>query len=235
MNQAQRQRQMILQVAVAIGPELLPQIAFVGGCTTALLLTDGFSLEQVRHTEDVDVIVHVLGRVGWAALQNQLRQQGFLDDMENDGPICAMNLGALRVDFMPDDPKILGFSNKWYADALKTATPYPINEQVCIRLVHPVYFVATKLEAYLGRGNNDPLGSQDIEDILTLFDGRDGLVDELTQAPALLREYIGAQLQRLLNDRNFEFAVQSASRHDVGREELIFERLMRVIGPHQPL
>jgi predicted nucleotidyltransferase len=230
INQAQQQRRMIEQVALAIGPELLQQIAFVGGCTTALLLTDALSLEQVRHTEDVDVIVHVLGHVGWAALQKQLRQKGFSDDMQSDGPICAMQLDALRVDFMPDDPAILGFSNKWYADALRTATPYAINARLSIRLVQPAYFVATKLEAYLGRGNNDPLGSQDIEDILTLFDGHATLVDELTQAPALLREYIGTQLQGLLNDRNFEFAVQSASSNDAGREELIFERLMGVVG-----
>lgn len=229
MNQAKLQRQMIEQVALAIGPELLQQIAFVGGCTTALLLTDAVSLAQVRHTEDVDVIVHVVGHLGWATLQSRLRQQGFLDDMHNDGPICAMKLDSLRVDFMPDDPKILGFCNRWYADALRTATPCQITEQVTIRLVHPVYFVATKLEAYLGRGNNDPLGSQDIEDILTLFNGRASLVDELTQAPPALREYVGAQFQQLFNDRNFEFAVQSASEDDAGREALIFERLAKTI------
>jgi predicted nucleotidyltransferase len=187
-----QQRQMIEHVALAVGPELLPRIAFVGGCTTALLLTDAFSLEQVRHTEDVDVIVRVVGHVGWATLQDQLRQQGFSDDMQDNGPICAMNLDSLRVDFMPDDPKILGFSNRWYADALQTAMPFAITNRVSIRLVQPVYFVATKLEAYLGRGNNDPLGSQDIEDILTLFDGRGSLVAELLQAPDGLREYIGA-------------------------------------------
>lgn len=229
MNQALRHRQMIEQVARAIGPELLPHIAFVGGCTTALLLTDEFSLQQVRHTEDVDVIVHVVGHVGWAALQQQLRQQGFLDDMQNHGPICAMNLGALRVDFMPDDPQILGFGNRWYVDALRTATPYRITQDIEIRLVHPVYFIATKLEAYLGRGNNDPLGSQDIEDILTLLDGRENLAAELKQAPAQVQQYIGKQLRNLLNDRNFEFAVQSASSHDAAREDLIFQRLTAII------
>ena len=44
---------MITLVAEALGSELLQQMAFVGGCTTGLLLTDAFSQEQVRHTDDV--------------------------------------------------------------------------------------------------------------------------------------------------------------------------------------
>ena len=65
---------MITWVAEALGPDLLPEMAFVGGCTTGLLLTDAFSQEQVRHTDDVDLIVHVMGQVGWAELQAQLGQ-----------------------------------------------------------------------------------------------------------------------------------------------------------------
>ena len=48
--------------------------------------------------------------MGWADLQATLRARGFKDIMADDqSPICAMALGELRVDFMPDDPAILGF------------------------------------------------------------------------------------------------------------------------------
>ena len=40
---------------------------------------------------------------------------------DDQSPICAMALGELWVDFMPDDPAILGFSNRWYRQALDTA------------------------------------------------------------------------------------------------------------------
>ncbi len=63
---------MIAVVARALGPDLLKKVAFVGGCTTGLLLTDAFSKQQVRHTDDVDLIVHVVGHVGLASLQAQL-------------------------------------------------------------------------------------------------------------------------------------------------------------------
>ena len=229
MNQAILLREMIEHVALALGPALLEEVAFVGGCTTALLLTDPFSLEQVRHTDDVDLIVHVVGYVGWAALQTKLRAQGFHEEI-NDDPICAMKLGQLRVDFMPDDPRILGFSNIWYVEALRDAEKYQLTPEVVIRLVKPAHFVATKLEAYLGRGNNDPLASRDIEDILSLFNGRDTIVAELAQASRSLRSYVGAQFEHLLFDRSFEFAVQDAAGGDVGREKLIFERLNAVIS-----
>ena len=56
-----------------------------------------------------------------------------------------MALGELRVDFMPDDPAILGFSNRWYRQALDTAQDFLPSPGRCIRLVTPAYFVATKL------------------------------------------------------------------------------------------
>ncbi len=57
----QRHREMLQLVAEALGAVLRTPMAFVGGCTTGLLLTDAFSQDQVRHTDDVDLIVHVLG------------------------------------------------------------------------------------------------------------------------------------------------------------------------------
>ncbi len=118
MSEAQRHREMIALVAHRLGGELLQDMAFVGGCTTALLLTDQYSTEQVRHTEDVDLIVHAIGISGWYQLQNKLRKLGFREDATAaNEPICAMKLDGLRVDFMPDDEKILGWGNRWYRDA----------------------------------------------------------------------------------------------------------------------
>ena len=220
---------MIATVAAALGEGLLQEVAFVGGCTTGLLLTDDFSKEQVRHTDDVDLIVHVINHAGMLRLQAQLSARGFSHSMEDDSPICSMRLGELRVDFMPDDESVLGFSNRWYVQALKTATPYKLPDGQFIRLVTPAYFVATKLEAYRGRGNNDPLGSRDIEDILTLVDGRAELTRELLMASAELRQYISTELTNLLKVNQFSYAVTSAAGNEEGREDLIFERLESII------
>ncbi len=228
MSISELQKQMVGSVAEALGPELRAEVAFVGGCTTAFLLTDEFVLEQVRHTEDVDLIVHVMGHPGFHALQQALRAKGFKDmplDPSGNAPVCAMQLGDLRVDFMPDDPQVLGFSNRWYGEALKTATNHDLSENLSIRLVSPPYFLATKLEAYKGRGKGDTLASHDIEDLLMLIDGRDSLIDEVSAAPEELRDYLAEEFSHLLKDANFEYAVSSQAKGNSEREEILFERI----------
>ncbi|WP_257279624.1 MULTISPECIES: hypothetical protein [unclassified Endozoicomonas] len=225
MSQADQHQQMLIRVATALGAELLQQMAFVGGCTTGLLLTDAFSLEQVRHTDDVDLIVHVMGHTSFSDLQAVLQQKGFSHSTEEDDPLCAMRLGDMRVDFMPDDASILGFSNRWYPDALSTSEQHVLSDNIIIRLVKPVYFIATKLEAYQGRGYGDPLASRDIEDLLNLFDGRPELINEISSARDELRQYISEEISQLMQHPDFEYAVQSCALGDSEREALIFERL----------
>jgi len=226
--------EMIITVAQALGDEMLNEVAFVGGCTTGLLLTDDFSKEAVRYTDDVDLIINVVGYPKWVAFQERLRTQGFRESAE-DNVICRMRLGELKVDFMPDDKKILGFSNRWYAKGFTAAQPHKLNDDITIKLLTPTYFVATKLEAYLGRGNNDPQASHDMEDILNLFDGREEIIQEITTADTDVRNYIAQQIGQLLDNNDFGYAVQTTARGDREREDLIYERLeaTRELADHE--
>lgn len=225
---------MLIQVAEALGPELLQQVTFVGGCTTGLLLTDAFTREQVRSTDDVDLIISVIGYTGFHRLQEQLRRRGFKDakDVDEDGgmPICAMQLHDLRVDFMPDDETVLGFSNRWYKRAVESATDYSLTEKLSIRLVTPVYFMATKLEAWNGRGNNDALSSRDMEDILSLIDGRAELRDEIKLAGPEERTYIATELSALQQNPYFIHAVQNAARGNEARVKRLYKIIKQLAG-----
>ncbi len=224
MTAPEEAEKMLLMVARALGQDLLAEVAFVGGCTTSLLITDEFSLESARYTDDVDVIVDIVGQLAWYTFQNILKQRGFSLSPE-DELICRMRLGELKVDFMPHDGSILGFTNRWYKKALATAVAHGLSEGVSIRILTPPLFIATKLEAYRGRGRNDPLGSKDIEDIITLCDGRPELVDEIQSADQDVRGYISEQFRELLNTRDFEYAVQGSVRSDKAREALIFQKI----------
>lgn len=222
---------MITAVAEAMGEDLCNEVAFVGGCTTALLVTDSYSQGQVRHTEDVDLIVHVISPAGWHSLVETLRSRGFKESMAADAdPICAMRLGELRVDFMPDDESILGFTNQWYREAFQKAGPYRLPNGMNIRLIPPIYFIATKLVAYLQRGGDDPIASRDVEDILTLIDGRTELLEELLDEPEMLKTYVSAQMEALRTHRDFEYAVQAATNNDPSREDVLVERIKLIIS-----
>ncbi len=215
---------MIKEVADALGTKMVSEIAFVGGCTTGLLMTDPIAKESVRYTQDVDLIIDIIGYPAWTNFQEKLRGIGFKDDMDG-GPICRMKLGELKVDFMPIDPKILGFSNSWYKKALETAQYHQLTPDTQIRLLTPPLFIATKFEAYLGRGNNDPLDSNDIEDILNLFDGREELSKEIQEADYDIREYISDQINNLLENAYFQYTMESQTRNTPGRAKIIYSRL----------
>lgn len=215
---------MIETVARALGDELLGEVAFVGGCTTGLLVSDDVTIEGIRATDDVDLIINVVGYTGWSAFQDRLKSKGFSVSLE-DEVICRMRLGELKVDFMPDDKNILGFSNRWYKDALEGAEDYQLADDLVIRLLTPPYFVATKLEAYKGRGGDDPLASHDMEDILNIVDGRPELKSEIEQADPQVRDYIAEGIGALLDHETIEYAVQGVVMGDAGRVDIIFERL----------
>lgn len=160
--------EMLEVVAQALGQALCREVAFVGGCTTALLLTDELSREEVRYTDDVDLVVHLTGYAQWQKLVEQLRQKGFKQSQQ-DEVICRMRLGELKVDFMPADGEtatLLGCNNRWFKDGLASAQWHELPSGCRIRLFIPPYFLGSKLEAYAGRGAQNPLGSQDLEDIL---------------------------------------------------------------------
>ncbi|MCJ8287871.1 MAG: hypothetical protein MJH14_20760, partial [Halomonas sp.] len=148
-------------------------------------------------------------------------------------PCAAMegvtSLGELRVDLMPDQDDVLGFSNHWYPQALETAQPVSLGGDLSIRVVAPPLFVATKLEAYKGRGEDDPLSSHDIEDILNLVDGRLELLDEVRATGSDLPAYIADELSTSLDNDLFGYAMQSAA-GDPNREALLFERLEILAG-----
>lgn len=89
-----------------------------------------------------------------------------------------------------------------------------------INILSPVYFVATKLEAWKGRGGDDPLSSHDLEDVLTLVDGRESLCDEITAAEQNVRLAIANEFSRLFNLPSFEYAI-AGNAADLTRERLI--------------
>lgn len=86
---------------------------------------------------------------------------------------------------MPEEAEtanLLGCNNRWFSDGLASAQWHALPSGCRIRLFSPPYFFGSKLEAYAGRGAQNPLGSQDLEDILNLVNGREELLAEVASA-----------------------------------------------------
>lgn len=132
---------------------------------------------------------------------------------------------------MPDDKNVLGFSNAWYRQAMATALDYSLSETVQIKLIAPVYFLATKFEAFKGRGNNDLLASRDIEDILNVLDGREPIITEIQQADRNVKNYLVEQIQWLRQHRDFDYALAALAAlagGDQGRQMRLLQRLKSI-------
>ena len=70
-------------VAIALG-DLLPQVTFVGGATTMLLVEEQAHF-GVRKTDDVDVVVNIATLTEYHRFGSQLRKKGFKEDVETVG------------------------------------------------------------------------------------------------------------------------------------------------------
>lgn len=195
----------LIQVAEALG-DLRDRVVFLGGAVAGLLVTDPVA-EGVRATRDIDAVIEA-GRANFHRVEAQVSARGFTRDMDS-AVICRWvhRESGILFDLMPVDPGVLGFSNRWYQFAVDTAQPLELADGLSIRLVSAVAFVATKLEAFAGRGADDVLSSHDIEDVLNIVDGRPELADELAIAPADVRQAVRDAFGRLLARADFRNAL----------------------------
>lgn len=178
--------------------ELAEKVVFVGGATVSLY-TDRLA-EEIRPTDDVDILIELLSYKGYAAIEEKLREKGFVPDRES-GVICRYKIQGIVVDVMPTSEEILGFSNRWYTDGYSSAIEYTLDEENVIKIFAPEYFLATKLEACRNRGNRDGRTSTDFEDIVYFLNNRSTIWQELKKTQQPLREYLVNSFQELLNNK----------------------------------
>jgi hypothetical protein len=193
--------QLLTDAAKLLGP-ILGELVFVGGCTTALLITDKAAAD-VRPTFDVDAIAEITSYAAYAEFSERLRKIGFQEDAREGAPLCRWRQQTTTLDVMPLDEKILGFSNTWYRPAMDHADERELERGLKIRLVAPVYFCASKLEAFAGRGKNDFHASRDLEDLIAVVDGRAELVGEIRAAASDVRSYLAKGIKELISIREF--------------------------------
>lgn len=213
-------------VARALGA-LTDDLVLVGGCAVGLLITDTAG-PPIRATQDVDLVAEIATVVDYYKLTDQLKERGF---RENGDIMCRWCKGPLIVDVMPAT-ELLGDTNSWYPLAIQDARQYRLQDGQTINVISAPLFVATKLESFNGRGNGD-YGHHDIEDIISLVDGRPELCNEIEQCNEVVREFVRQEVDDLLADAAF---VEHLPWHlhpdqaSQARLPLIIERLRIIAG-----
>jgi hypothetical protein len=208
--------------------KLRTDVIFTGGAIVGLLLTDS-GAPDVRPTDDVDVIVPIAQFAQYASLQEELRKIGFKHDM--NGPNCRFILDGLKVDIMPSEGRILGFTNSWYDVAVATAQEYVLEDGTTLRVISAPAFIATKIEAFLDRGRGDFLMSHDMEDVIAVLNGRPELLDEIKRGDMNLLHYISDHFAAFLENRQFIDSIGTHLLPDESsqdRAKLIIDRIKSI-------
>lgn len=181
---------------------LLGDFVFVGGATLGLLIPDS-AAAPVRPTTDVDVIAEVSSYIDYVAISECLRRQGFAEDERPGAPLCRWLHGELILDVMPTEASALGFGNRWYRPAFEAAQLVGLPSGTAIRVITAPFFLGAKFEAFRGRGNQDFLSSRDLEDFISVIDGRQSILNEIQSAPDDLRRFLAGAVRELLAETRF--------------------------------
>jgi hypothetical protein len=201
----------------------LGEIVFIGGVTLGLLITDK-AAAPIRSTDDVDVIAEILTYADYIAFSMRLRKAEFTEDTSEEPLTCRWFHGKLKLDVLALSKEVLGYTNIWYEGALNHAASFVLPSGQTIRVITAPYFLATKMEAFRGRGQMDFLASHDLEDFVAVLDGRSTILKEIADSPGDIREYLVEAARSLLSESRFLDAVPGFVL-DYGRVPLILERL----------
>lgn len=129
---------------------------------------------------------------------------------------------------MPLNEDILGFSNRCYKGAMESAVTRQLPPDLRIRLLTAPCFIATKLEAFKGRARGDFLRSHDLEDVVSVVDGRATLPDEVRHERPDLRAYLRSEIEVLLVNPGFTDALPGFLLPDAAsqsRVDIVLRRL----------
>jgi hypothetical protein len=203
--------------ARALGP-VLSDVVFLGGASIVLWITDP-AAPTPRPTKDVDVVAEVTSRASFHDFEARLRTLGFKED-QKDGIICRWQHSEedLVLDAMPADAAILGFENRWQGASIPHAVERILPSGTVIRAAAPTYLLATKIEAFNGRGREDFLASRDFGDAITLIDGREELMAEVRESESDVRSYLATELKRLRRHPRFREGVSGALQADAASQ-----------------
>jgi len=197
-------RTAIATVARALEGERPPAV-FVGGTVTALYPLEGGV--DVRPTLDVDCVVDLTTTAEYYAFVERLRRRGFAECTDENAPLCRLVYAGIRVDVAATADTGIGPTNRWYRDAVAEASLHRLADDLLVRAITPVFFVATKLEAFRGRGRGDYFASHDLEDILTVLAGLPELRKQIANDDSAVARAVRSELVDLRASEKFIDAV----------------------------
>jgi hypothetical protein len=143
-------------------------------------------------------------------LESNLRDKGFANDRSENAPICRWIYQDIKVDVMPTNKDILGFSNQWYSGGVQNKISKTLPDGTIIYVFPPEYYLASKFEAHNGRGGKDLRQSHDFEDIIYILDNCIDILTTIRNAEEDVKDYLKAECKKILDNESLYEGVDCA-------------------------
>jgi len=208
---------LLLQIVASGLGELKDEMVFIGGAV-AELYADNPAASEIRPTIDVDCIIKISSRLQFAGLEENLRTKGFKNDTSEGVPICRWIYKDIKVDVMPADSKILGFSNRWYEEGVEIKISKTLPDGTEVFVFPPEYYLAAKFEAHKGRGGNDLRQSHDFQDIIYILDNCSDILENISASNPSVKMYLKQECLKLLQNPNITEGIETALPYGSGEE-----------------
>lgn len=207
---------MLQTVANGLGA-LKDEMVFVGG-SVAELYVDNPAASEIRPTLDVDCVIEIRSRLQFAKMEENLRVRGFINDTSKGAPICRWIYKDIKVDVMPSDSDVLGFSNRWYDEGIENKIQKMLPDGIDVFVFPPEYYLAAKFEAHNARGGNDLRQSHDFEDIIYILDNCSNILNNISASNPGVKGYLRDECQKLLENPNITEGIETALPYGSGEE-----------------
>lgn len=228
MSERERLRERLGRFLALLDDEDRYSLTIVGG--TAPALYDLPPIVSVRPTVDIDIVIEAVTFMEWRRFVDNLEALGFRHQPDEDEPICRYRRDDLVVDVMPTGEHALGFGSRWYAKAVEHRVS--AGAGLDVHVISPIYFLATKLDAWPAeeRSGGDPILSHDVEDIIAVLRGVEGLLDDVRAGSSTVHNEVRVGLRQLFgNDGGYELLAAHLE-GDAATQATVPDLLRRIQG-----
>lgn len=207
--------------------ELREQVVFVGGAVISLY-TDDPAADEVRPTADIDMTIRLTGFSQWAKMQDRLLELGFSPNPQGHA-ICSYLYKDILVDVMPAEDSPIGPVNSWHRAGFNLSWNVTLDNET-IRILSSPFFLASKFEAFNGRGG-DYRTSHDFEDIIYVIDNRTTIVKEIIDSQEGVKNYLKSEIKKVM-ESPFREEIISSHIHPLvveDRYEIVLNKMQQIL------
>lgn len=193
-----KHHELLQTVALGFG-DLTQKIIFVGGAVLDLYVTDD-AAPEFRPSGDIDCLLNLPALLDNYVWERMLIERGFEKQKATQSPTCRWVYQGIPVTISPiqGQMELLGYRNIWYEEGLFHSLNHTLPNGVTIRIFHPAYYTAAKVNAFLDRGRENFRHSEDFQDLVYLIEHRPQLSEDIEKAFHEVRSYVRSNFRRFL-------------------------------------